>query len=143
MTPARQHPVIGIDPHRIGCAAADLAGRRGSGIRRACLRWLVLLVLVNALTPGIAESAAVAAPGAAASEIAYSAPRETDPREQGPEHSCGVVFHQCDCCASMTFLPHDHADVGAPVPLVKDCGLASAALGLSRSLEPPFRPPIR
>jgi hypothetical protein len=99
-------------------------------------------VLVNGLAPGIAEAAEVAVHFVKTGHVAHTVPGESDLGDQGPEHSCGVVFHQCGCCAGMTVLPHDAADVGEPAPVVKDCARTAVVRAANRSLEPPFRPPI-
>ena len=107
------------------------------------LRWLLVLVLVNGLAPGIAEAAEVAVHFVETGHVAHTLPGEDDLGHQGPEHSCGVVFHQCGCCAGMTLLPHEVAEAGRPAPSTKDCAPVAVMRGASRSLEPPFRPPIR
>lgn len=107
------------------------------------MRWLLVLVLVNGLVPGIAEAAELAVHYATSGHVAHAAPGEDDLGDQGPEHACGVVFHQCDCCTGMTALPHGRADVEAPGAVPDDRAPAAVARGASRSLEPPFRPPIR
>lgn len=111
------------------------------------MRWLLVLVLVNGLAPGlapgIAEAGEVAVHFVKTGHVAHAVPGEDDLGDQGPEHSCGVVFHDCGCCAGMTVLPHDRADVGGPAPVVKDCAPAAVVRVVHRYLEPPFRPPIR
>ena len=107
------------------------------------MRWLLVLVLVNGLAPGIAEAGEVAVHFVKTGHVAHAAPGEDDLGDQGPEHSCGVVFHDCGCCTGMTVLPIDAADVAGPAPLVKDRAPAVVVRVATRSLEPPFRPPIR
>jgi hypothetical protein len=106
------------------------------------VRWLLVAILIHGLAPGIAEAGAAVVHYAETGHLAHS-PGEDDRGDQGPEYSCGVVFHQCGCCAAMTVLPHAGADVGRPAPIVKDAAPFVAARVSSRSLEPPFRPPIR
>lgn len=100
-------------------------------------------MLMNGLAPGIAEGAEVAVHFVKTGHIAHTFPGENDLGNQGREHSCGVIFHRCSCCAPMTVVASGPADVVEPMPVEKDCSTRSLARGAHRSLEPPFRPPIR
>lgn len=107
------------------------------------MRWLLVIMLMNGLAPGIAEGAEVAVHLVKTGHVAHALPGENDLGNQGREHSCGAVFHQCSCCAAMTVVASGRADAVEPMPVEKDCAPRSLARGAHRSLEPPFRPPIR
>jgi hypothetical protein len=106
------------------------------------VRWLLLAILINGLAPGIAEAGEAVVHYVQTGHLAHS-PGEEDLDDQGPEHSCGVVFHQCGCCTAMTVLPHDGAGAGEPAPMVERAALVNRTRVVTRSLEPPLRPPIR
>jgi hypothetical protein len=106
------------------------------------VRWLLLALIVHGLAPGIAEAGEAVVHYVSTGHFAHS-PGEEDLGEQGPEHSCGVVFHDCACCAAMTVLPHPRAEFARPNAPVDGAAPAGFAHVANRSLEPPFRPPIR
>jgi hypothetical protein len=106
------------------------------------VRWLLLAILIHGLAPGIAEAGEAVVHYATTGHLAHS-PGEEDLGDQGSEHSCGVVFHQCGCCAAMTVVPHDRAEVVGPLPPADGSSPLALPGIASRSLDPPFRPPIR
>jgi hypothetical protein len=105
------------------------------------VRWLLVAVLIHGLAPGIAEAAEAVVHYVETGHLAHS-PGEEDLGEQGPEHSCGVVFHHCGCCAAMTVLPQDRSEVSGPLPAARDAAPVAATARANRALDPPFRPPI-
>jgi hypothetical protein len=106
------------------------------------VRWLLLAILINGLAPGIAEAGEAVLHFASTGHVSHT-PGEDDLGDQGAEHSCGVVFHHCGCCAAMTVLPHDRTDLGRPLATTNDAAPVAWAPVANRSLEPPLRPPIR
>jgi hypothetical protein len=105
------------------------------------VRALLVAVLIHGLAPGFAEAAEALVHYAATGHLAHS-PGEQDLGEQGAEHSCGVAFHHCGCCASMGMMPHERSDVACPAPPVDGDARLTLRGHASRPLEPPFRPPI-
>jgi hypothetical protein len=107
------------------------------------LRWLLVLMLVNGLAPGIAEAAEGAVHLVKTGHVAHTVPGEDDLGDQGPEHSCGAIFHHCDCCASASGTAAARTELGSPVRAPTAPPEQSLRGFASRALEPPFRPPIR
>jgi hypothetical protein len=106
------------------------------------VRWLVVAILINGLAPGFAEAGEAVVHYVETGHLAHP-PGEDDRGDLGDEHSCGVVFHHCGCCAAMNVLPQGRVDVGRPASVAKDGAPVALSRIANRSLEPPFRPPIR
>lgn len=105
------------------------------------VRWLLILLLINGLAPGVAEAAEAVVHYVETGHLAHS-PGEDDLGDQGPEHSCGTVFHQCGCCSAMAVTPHERRDAGVALAPAAEAAPQPPWRLASRSLEPPFRPPI-
>jgi hypothetical protein len=107
------------------------------------VRWILVLMLVNGLAPGIAEAMESAVHFVQTGHVTHSVPGEDDLGEQGPEHSCGATFHHCDCCASSPGTAAVRNELSTPAP-APTTALQAATIELDRrALEPPYRPPIR
>jgi hypothetical protein len=106
------------------------------------LRWILVLMLVNGLAPGIAEAMEAAVHLVKTGHVAHSIAGEEDLGEQGPEHSCGATFHHCDCCAGSPGTAAARAELrtpGSPPSMARQTSILEFS---RRALEPPFRPPI-
>jgi hypothetical protein len=106
------------------------------------VRAVLVAILIHGLAPGFAEAAEAVVHYASTGHLAHS-PGEEDLGDQGPEHSCGVVFHQCGCCVAMTVMPNEATEVGHSLAMVSEGGPTPPSRTANRSLDPPFRPPIR
>jgi hypothetical protein len=107
------------------------------------LRWLLVIVLIHGIAPGIAEAMEAAVHLAETGHVAHSLADEDGLGEQGREHSCGATYHRCDCCSSS---PSTAAVRAAPISptIVPSAPLDVSVWGAARrALEPPQRPPIR
>lgn len=107
------------------------------------VRWLLVIMLVNGLAPGIAEAMEAAVHLAKTGHVAHSIAGEDDLGDQGPEHSCGATFHHCDCCTGSPSTAAVRSELSTPADMRSASPQASVPGFARRSLEPPFRPPIR
>ncbi len=106
------------------------------------MRLVLVLALVHALVPGLAEVAETAVHYAVEGHLAHSRADEGDLGNLGHEHGCGTTEHLCGCCASQAF-------VAQPVPAVAVAGPSRGSAPVDRSFlaslhdpAPPRRPPI-
>jgi hypothetical protein len=107
------------------------------------VRWVLVLMLVNGLAPGIAEAAEVAVHFVKTGHVAHSIAGEDDLGEQGREHSCGATFHHCDCCTGSPSTAAVRSELSTPTVLPSTSPDVPIRGFVRRALEPPFRPPIR
>jgi hypothetical protein len=109
----------------------------------AALRWLLVLVLLNGLAPGIAEAIEAAVHLAETGHVAHSVAGEDDLGDQGPEHACGATLHHCDCCTASPGTEAVRTELVTPVARPSGSPDVPVRGFASRVLEPPLRPPIR
>jgi hypothetical protein len=106
------------------------------------VRWLLILMLVHGLVPGLAEAGEVVVHYARTGHAAHSPADRGDLGDQGPEHGCGTTQHHCACCATQWVVPTAEA-----VVVVAQRGHERPTAPAERSLAArdaarPFRPPI-
>jgi hypothetical protein len=107
------------------------------------VRWLLVIMLVNGVAPGIAEAVEAGVHFARTGHVAHSFAGEDDLGEQGPEHSCGTTFHNCDCCTASPSTAAALTELSTPTILPLAAPRVTVRGFARRALEPPFRPPIR
>ena len=106
------------------------------------MRLLLVLLLVNGLTPALGEVVEAAVHLATTGHLAHSDADHGDLGEQGDEHGCGTTQHRCTCCASQLLAVGADLQVGRPAPAAAVTRPAAAALASLHEPAPPFRPPI-
>ena len=106
------------------------------------MRLLLVLLLVNGLTPALGEVVEAAVHLAATGHLAHSADDRGDLGEQGDEHGCGATQHHCGCCASQVIVPAPGLGAStSPAPAARP-QVACATLASLHEPTPPYRPPI-
>lgn len=109
---------------------------------RATLRWILVVIVLNGLVPGLAEAAETIVHYVTKGHVAHTAADQGDLGDQGPEHGCGTTQHHCACCATQFVAPAREVVIAAAVGGASS-PIPPPALTL-RAREParPFRPPI-
>ncbi len=113
-----------------------------TGTLAAAVRILLLVALVHALAPGIAEVAEAAVHWARTGHAAHSAEDHGDLGDQGREHGCGTTQHRCTCCAAQAIAPAPEVDVETLEPPAAAALPERGGAVATRAPDRPFRPPI-
>jgi hypothetical protein len=106
------------------------------------VRWILVLVLVQGLAPGLGEICETAVHYAKTGHVAHTAADRGDLGDQGAEHGCGTTQHHCACCATQAVASPGRVPI---VPLAASSERRADAAPLpapTRELARPFRPPI-
>ena len=106
------------------------------------MKALLVIALIHGLVPAFGELLEATVHYATRGHLAHSAADEGDLGDQGDEHGCSPTRHFCACCAAQP-LAAPAAAAGVPVAWSRARRpAASAGHAASRTLDPPFRPPI-
>ncbi len=105
-------------------------------------RLLLVALLVHGLVPAFGEVVEAAVHYATTGHLAHSDADHGDLGDQGDEHGCSPTSHHCTCCAAQPVVALGGA---AALPVTWHDVLrppSDVDRWTSRSLDPPFRPPI-
>ena len=106
------------------------------------MRLLLALTLIHGMVPAFGEVAEAAVHYVVAGHLAHTSADHGDLGDQGEEHGCCPTDHHCACCSAQPVLA---AQPDASIPGLH---LSAGPIGtwaqrrVTRSPEPPFRPPI-
>ena len=106
------------------------------------MKVLLVAALIHGLVPAFGELAEAVVHYATTGHLAHSGDDHGDLGDQGAEHGCSPTAHHCACCAAQPVVtPQFRCDAGMPWRLAT-WSPGTSDRRVSRSLEPPFRPPI-
>ena len=106
------------------------------------MKALLVIALIHGLVPAFGELVEATVHYATTGHLAHSDADHGDLGDQGAEHGCSPTAHHCDCCAAQAVVaprPHTGTTVTWRELPWSPSNVDRAA---SRSLDPPFRPPI-
>ena len=106
------------------------------------MKVLLVIALIHGLVPAFGELVEATVHYATTGHLAHSDADHGDLGDQGAEHGCCPTDHHCACCAAQPVVaPRRHT--GAPVTW-REIHWSPSTLdrAATRSLDPPFRPPI-
>jgi hypothetical protein len=103
---------------------------------------LLVLALIHGLVPAFGELAEAAVHYATTGHLAHAGADGGDLGDQGAEHGCSPTAHHCPCCVTQAVVAH-RPDTGSPVAWrALPWSPSRLERAATRSLDPPFRPPI-
>ena len=106
------------------------------------MKALLVIALIHGLVPAFGELVEATVHYATTGHLAHSDADEGDLGDQGAEHGCSPTAHHCDCCVAQAVVA-PIPETGAPVAW-RELPWSPSTLdrAATRSLDPPFRPPI-
>jgi hypothetical protein len=105
------------------------------------VRVLLILLIVNGLVPSLGETVAAIAL-ARAEHVEHGRDGAGAPCDDSRERGCTTTEHHCACCAGMPVLPRPGLAAALTLASAGEAPAALAEGPSTRSLEPPYRPPI-
>ena len=108
----------------------------------APVKALVVIALIHGLVPAFGELVEATVHYATTGHLAHSGADEGDLGDQGTEHGCSPTDHRCACCAAQAVVtPPARTGIAVTWRQVRWSPSTLERMP-SRSLDPPYRPPI-
>ncbi len=106
------------------------------------MKVLLVAALIHGLVPAFGELVEATVHYATTGHLAHSAADHGDLGDLGAEHGCSPTAHHCACCAAQPVVA-PAVQQGARLAWSQvEWTIGAAERATSRSLDPPFRPPI-
>jgi hypothetical protein len=103
---------------------------------------LLVIALIHGLVPAFGEIVEATVHYATTGHVPHTGADHGDLGDQGSEHGCSPTAHHCTCCGAQPFQAPPAQARGLLAWRTAEWAPSSVGRAPSRSLDPPFRPPI-